>query len=187
MRHSGSLGRKDSLDIIAGQLGPPVDREACRSRICSRRRSGSTRLRAAPAPMVSASFRSTAKVLLERYVRGRELAVSISWDGRQPRALPIVEAIPSRWATPSTTSNRGIRPDRPEFVRSRRAGSPRVASEVERLALETFTAMLGCRGFGRWDLMLDGSGQTLGARNSTPYPASPRPPPWPYGCPGRRG
>ena len=33
-----------------------------------------------------------------------------------------------------------------------------MASEVERLALETYR-VLGCRGFGRVDLMLDGSGQ----------------------------
>ena len=47
-----------------------------------------------PAALVAA-FSYDRKVLLERYVPGRELAVSILADGDgRPVALPIVEAVP---------------------------------------------------------------------------------------------
>ena len=46
-----------------------------------------------PAALVAA-FSYDRKVLLERYVAGRDLAVSILGEGDAPRALPIVEAVP---------------------------------------------------------------------------------------------
>ena len=46
-----------------------------------------------PAAIVSA-FSYDRKVLLERYVPGRDLAVSIVEEGDEPRALPVVEAVP---------------------------------------------------------------------------------------------
>src|SRR5262249_12638132 len=46
-----------------------------------------------PAALVAA-FSYDRKVLLERYVHGRELAVSILDGGGEPVALPIVEALP---------------------------------------------------------------------------------------------
>ena len=50
-----------------------------------------------PRAMVSAlSF--DRKVLLEKFVRGRELAVSLLGDGGDARVLPIVEAIPNSGA-----------------------------------------------------------------------------------------
>ena len=147
------LGAKDSLDIIAGQLGlplivKPAAQGSALGVVLARHASE------LPGAMVSAlSF--DRKVLLERYVRGRELAVSILGT-EAPRALPIVEAIPlaghafydfeSRYTAGQT-----------EFVAPAEL-EPAVASEVERLALETYR-VLGCRGFGRVDLMLDGSGQ----------------------------
>src|SRR5262249_39398343 len=49
-----------------------------------------------PAALVAA-FSYDRKVLLERYVPGRDLAVSIiSDDGGAPQALPIVEAVPQQ-------------------------------------------------------------------------------------------
>src|SRR5437764_4314021 len=46
-----------------------------------------------PAALVAA-FSYDRKVLLERYVPGRDLAVSILEDRGEPRALPVVEAVP---------------------------------------------------------------------------------------------
>src|SRR6478672_8288274 len=46
-----------------------------------------------PAAIVSA-FSYDRKVLLERYVPGRDLAVSIVEEDGEPRALPVVEAVP---------------------------------------------------------------------------------------------
>ena len=48
-----------------------------------------------PAALVAA-FSYDRKVLLERYVAGRELAVSMLERGRRPAALPIVEAVPEQ-------------------------------------------------------------------------------------------
>ena len=43
-----------------------------------------------------AAFSYDRKVLLERHVEGRDLAVSVLEDQGAPRALPIVEAVPIR-------------------------------------------------------------------------------------------
>ena len=48
-----------------------------------------------PAALVSA-FSYDRKVLLERYVSGRDLAISIIEQGGVPHALPIVEAVPEQ-------------------------------------------------------------------------------------------
>src|SRR5690348_12261813 len=48
-----------------------------------------------PGALVSA-FSYDRKVLLERYVAGRDLAISIIEQGGVPRALPIVEAVPEQ-------------------------------------------------------------------------------------------
>ncbi len=110
-----------------------------------------------PGALVGA-FSYDGTVLLERYVRGRDLAVSVLGDGTVEaeadggaRALPIVEAVPreegfydyeSRYQIGMTT-----------FVCP--AQLPAQASERARgLALETYE-LLGCEGVARIDLMLD--------------------------------
>jgi D-alanine-D-alanine ligase len=102
------------------------------------------------------------KVVIERYVKGRDLAVSVlacpgggtarhGGESGEPQALPVVEAIPreeefynyeSRYEIGMTT-----------FVCP--AELPGETSErAQRLALETY-GLLGCRGVARVDLMLD--------------------------------
>jgi D-alanine-D-alanine ligase len=96
------------------------------------------------------------KVVIERFVKGRDLAVSIldaeaDARSREPAALPVVEAIPreeefynyeSRYEIGMTT-----------FVCP--AELPDETSErAQRLALETYR-LLGCHGVARVDLMLD--------------------------------
>ncbi|HEV3034009.1 MAG TPA: D-alanine--D-alanine ligase [Solirubrobacteraceae bacterium] len=94
------------------------------------------------------------KAVIERYVKGRDLAVSVlgaASERDSPIALPVVEAIPrqeefynyeSRYEIGMTT-----------FVCP--AELPADTSERAReLALETYT-LLGCHGVARVDLMLD--------------------------------
>jgi D-alanine-D-alanine ligase len=109
------------------------------------------------------------KVVIERYVRGRDLAVSVlacpssasegpreggSQHGAEsdgPQALPVVEAIPreeefynyeSRYEIGMTT-----------FVCPAEL-SDETSERAQRLALDTYT-LLGCHGVARVDLMLD--------------------------------
>jgi D-alanine-D-alanine ligase len=95
------------------------------------------------------------KVVIERYVKGRDLAVSVldadASADNTPQALPIVEAIPreeefynyeSRYEIGMTTF---VCPaDLPEQTTLR----------AQELALETYR-LLGCHGVARVDLMLD--------------------------------
>ena len=94
------------------------------------------------------------RVLLERFVPGRDLAVSVLGTDA-PWALPAVEAIPrdrefydfeARY-TPGLTD-----------LESPADIPGPVAEEAARLALACYAA-LGCRGFGRVDMMLDAEGR----------------------------
>jgi D-alanine-D-alanine ligase len=94
------------------------------------------------------------KILIERYVKGRDLAVSVldsQTPGEAPVALPVVEAIPreedfynyeSRYEIGMTT-----------FVCPAEL-SAETTARAQELALETYR-LLGCRGVARVDLMLD--------------------------------
>jgi D-alanine-D-alanine ligase len=94
------------------------------------------------------------KVVLERYVRGRDLAVSVldaPTADAEPVALPVVEAIPreeefynyeSRYEIGMTT-----------FVCPAELGDG-VAARAQELALQTYK-LLGCHGVARVDLMLE--------------------------------
>jgi D-alanine-D-alanine ligase len=99
------------------------------------------------------------KVVLERYVKGRDLAVSVldsGTAGGEPVALPVVEAIPreeefynyeSRYEIGMTTF---VCPAELEQDTTERA---------QQLALDTYK-LLGCHGMARVDLMLEqGTGE----------------------------
>jgi D-alanine-D-alanine ligase len=93
------------------------------------------------------------KVLIERYVKGRDLAVSVldsDTPGEEPEALPVVEAIPreedfynyeSRYEIGMTT-----------FVCPADLGAETTVRAQE-LALQAYR-LLGCHGVARVDLML---------------------------------
>ena len=99
-----------------------------------------------PAALVSA-FSYDPKVLLERHVAGRELAVSVL-DGEP---LPVVEAVPRGDSFYDFESRYDI--GATDFVCP--AQLPAGATErVQELALATYR-LLGLAGFGRVDLMLD--------------------------------
>jgi D-alanine-D-alanine ligase len=107
-----------------------------------------------PAALVAA-FSYDSKVLLERHVRGRDLAVSVLQGPDGPEALPVVEAVPRGDDFYDFESRYEI--GRTDFVCP--ADLPEaVTQRAQEVALETFR-LLGCYGFARVDLMLDEGGE----------------------------
>ncbi len=98
-----------------------------------------------------AAFSYDKKVLLERYVAGRELAVSVLEVDGEPLALPIVEAVPEQESFYDFESRYEI--GRTRFI-CPASLEPAVAARVQELALAAFE-LLGCSVFARVDLMLD--------------------------------
>lgn len=98
-----------------------------------------------------AAFSYDKKVLLERYVAGRELAVSVLEVDGQPQALPIVEAVPEQDAFYDFESRYEI--GRTRFICPAEL-EPNAAARIQELALQAFQ-LLGCSVFARVDLMLD--------------------------------
>jgi D-alanine-D-alanine ligase len=107
-----------------------------------------------PGALVGA-FSYDSKIVLERYVAGRDLAVSVldSPDGGQALALPVVEAVPreedfydyeSRYQIGMTTFVCPAELDEDTTIRA------------QALAVEVYE-LLGCHGLARVDLMLDES------------------------------
>jgi D-alanine-D-alanine ligase len=152
------LGAGDALGALEASLGFPL--------VVKPSRGGSSlgvRFAAAPAEVPGAlvsAFSYDEQVLLERFVEGREMAVSVLGD----EALPVVEAIPAE----------GDRYDfeaRYEIGRTR-FECPAALSEGERAAvveaaLGTYRA-LGLTGFARVDLILAADGPWVLEANAIP-------------------
>ncbi len=109
-----------------------------------------------PAALVAA-FSYDRKVLLERHVVGRELAVSVIGDETGPRVLPIVEAVPKEEDFYDFEARYEI--GRTEFVCPAEL-SDDVSTRASELALEVYS-LLGCAGFARVDLMLEAETASL--------------------------
>ncbi len=103
-----------------------------------------------PAALVAA-FSYDRKVLLERYVAGRDLAVSIIEQDGEPRALPIVEAVPQQEDFYDFESRYEI--GRTRFVCPAELDD-HVSGRASEIAIDAYK-LLGCAGFARVDLMLD--------------------------------
>jgi D-alanine-D-alanine ligase len=119
-----------------------------------------------PAALVAA-FSYDRKVLLERHIAGRDLAVSILDDpDGQAQTLPIVEAMPEHEDFYDFES-------RYEIGRTRFACPadlpPDVASKANELALAAYRT-LGCSGFARVDLMLEAASSELFVLEVNPIP-----------------
>jgi D-alanine-D-alanine ligase len=98
-----------------------------------------------------AAFSYDRKVLLERHVAGRDLAVSIVDLEDGPTPLPVVEAVPREEDFYDFEARYEI--GRTDFVCP--ADLPEdVAAEAQRLALDVYR-LFGCFGFARVDLMRD--------------------------------
>jgi D-alanine-D-alanine ligase len=109
-----------------------------------------------PAALVAA-FSYDRKVLLEAYVAGRDLAVSIVEERGVARTLPIVEAVPQHEDFYDFESRYEI--GRTRFVCPAEL-DPDVAARADVLAIQVYE-LLGCAGFARVDLMLDAAAGEL--------------------------
>jgi len=142
------LGAADALPAIEQRLGFPI--------VVKPYNQGSAlgikmahEPRDVPGALVAA-FSYGDKVLLERFIEGRDLAVSVLdvVGGGEPDVLPVVEAIPHEDDRYEARYEIG----RTEFVCP--AGLPdEVTERAQSLALDVWK-LLGCKGFARIDLML---------------------------------
>ena len=109
-----------------------------------------------PAAIVAA-FSYDTKVLLERHVAGRELAVSVLDGPDGPEPLPVVEAIPRDGDRYDFEARYEI--GQTEFV-CPAALEEQTTRAAQQLALDAYR-VLGCYGFARVDLMLESDSGAL--------------------------
>src|SRR5881227_3096374 len=109
-----------------------------------------------PGTLLSA-FSYDSKVLLERHVEGRDLAVSIVEGPDGPQALPVVEAVPRDEDFYDFEARYEI--GRTEFVCPAELPGD-CSARVQEMALATYK-LLGLRGFARVDLMVDEENEPL--------------------------
>lgn len=152
------LGAADALGRLEQTLGFPL--------VVKPSRGGSSlgvRFAANPAEVPEAlvsAFSYDDRVLLERFVEGREVAVSVLGD----EALPVVEAIP-------VEGDRYDFEGRYEIGRTRFACPAALGDEERRAVTETALATyraLGCTGFARVDLILGPEGPWVLEANAIP-------------------
>jgi D-alanine-D-alanine ligase len=145
----GGLGAAQALPAIEERLNFPI--------VVKPARQGSAlgiKFARTPADVPTAlvaAFSYDRKVLLERYVRGRELAISIVDENGSPTALPIVEAVPQQEDFYDFESRYEI--GRTRFVCPAELDSS-LAARAGGIALAVYR-LLGCSGFARVDLMLE--------------------------------
>jgi len=117
-----------------------------------------------------AAFSYDRKVLLERHVTGRELAVSIIDEhgppARRPRTLPIVEAVPEQENFYDFEARYEI--GRTRFVCPADLDAA-LAGRANSIAADVY-ALFGCSGFARVDLMLESAGDQLYVLELNPIP-----------------
>ncbi len=140
------LGAVDTMPTIAGELGLPIVVKPSGQGSALGVRFAHT-VEELPAALISA-FSFDNKVLLEKYVKGQELAVSII--GRQPRALPIVEAVPK---TEFFDFESRYTMGKADYIVPAEIPDDIAARAVD-VSLSAFNS-LQCSGFGRVDLILD--------------------------------
>ena len=146
------LGVVAALPLIERKLGFPIVAKPARQGSALGVKFARSSEELPPAIVGALSY--DRKVVLERYVKGRDLAVSVldaQEAGKGPLALPVIEAIPretefydyeSRYEIGMTTF---VCPaELPDGVTER----------AQELALATYK-LLGCHGVARVDLMLD--------------------------------
>ncbi len=93
-------------------------------------------------------------IFAERFVSGREVTVGVLQKNGVTESLPILELVPKNdFYDYQAKYTEGLT----EFVLPARLPAP-VYEATERLAAAAFVA-LGCRGYARVDIMIDGDGQ----------------------------
>jgi D-alanine-D-alanine ligase len=152
------LGAADALTDLEGTLGFPL--------VVKPSRGGSSlgvKFAASPAEVpgaLVAAFSYDDRVMLERFIEGREVAVSVLGG----EALPIVEAIPAEGDPYDFEARYEI--GRTHFVCPADL-SPTDRSAITDAALATCRA-LGCEGFARVDLILGSDGPWVLEVNAIP-------------------
>ncbi len=160
----GALGAAQALPAIEDRLEFPI--------VVKPARQGSAlgikfaRSAADVPTALVAAFSYDRKVLLERYVEGRELAVSIVDEDGVPVVLPIVEAVPEQEDFYDFEARYEI--GRTRFVCPAEIDDA-VAARAGEIALETY-GLLGCAGFARVDLMLENATSELFVLEVNPIP-----------------
>jgi D-alanine-D-alanine ligase len=152
------LGAADALGQIEQRLGFPLVVKPSRggSSLGVKFAGGPGEV---PQALVSA-FSYDERVLLERFVEGRELAVSVLGD----EALPVVEAIPAQGDRYDFEARYEI--GRTRFVCPADLDEEQRAAVTE-VALATYRT-LGCSGFARIDLILEPDGPRVLEANAIP-------------------
>ena len=152
------LGAADTLDEIEARLGFPLVVKPASQGSSLGVEFAATREEVPEALLAAFSYDD--RVLLERYVRGRELAISVL-DGE---ALPIVEAIPREEDFFNFEARYEI--GRTDYVCPAELGSDQTG-QVQELATRTYET-LGCSGFARVDAMLGEQGPRVLEVNAIP-------------------
>jgi D-alanine-D-alanine ligase len=152
------LGAADALEEIEDRLGFPLVVKPASQGSSLGVEFASTR-EEVPEALVAA-FSYDDRVLLERYVKGRELAVSVLGT----EALPVVEAIPREEDFFNFEARYEI--GRTEYVCPAQLSGGE-SDEVRELATRTYET-LGCSGFARVDLILGGDGPRVLEVNAIP-------------------
>jgi D-alanine-D-alanine ligase len=152
------LGAADTLEEIEDRLGFPLVVKPASQGSSLGVEFASTR-EGVPEALVAA-FSYDDRVLLERYVKGRELAVSVLGT----EALPVVEAIPREEDFFNFEARYEI--GRTEYVCPAQLSGGE-SDEVRELATRTYET-LGCSGFARVDLILGGDGPQVLEVNAIP-------------------
>jgi D-alanine-D-alanine ligase len=126
--------------------------------------------RAADVPgALVAAFSYDRKVLLERHVPGRDLAVSVLEDRGTPRPLPIVEALPVAQGDDDFYDFESrYEIGRTKFVCPADLAEP-ITERAHELAVAVYELM-GCSGFARIDLMLETGTDELYVLETNPIP-----------------
>jgi D-alanine-D-alanine ligase len=146
------FGAADALPAIEERLGfPLVVKPAAQGSALGIRFAASAE--DVPQALVAA-FSYDDRVLLERHVRGRELAVGVLDTERGSEALPIVEAKPKEEYFFDFEARYEI--GKTEYVCPAEL-APDVTAQAQQLAVAAYR-LLGCYGFARIDMMLPEEG-----------------------------
>ncbi|MGZ5315787.1 MAG: D-alanine--D-alanine ligase family protein [Solirubrobacterales bacterium] len=152
------LGAADTLEEIEQQLGfPLIVKPASQGSSLGVKRAAS---RDEVPEALLAAFSYDDRVLLERFVEGRELAVGVLGS----EALPIVEAIPREGDLFDFEARYEI--GRTDYACPAELG-PDAAADVAETALAAYEG-LGCSGFARVDVMLGAEGPEVLEVNAIP-------------------
>jgi D-alanine-D-alanine ligase len=160
----GALGAAQALPAIEDRLEFPIVVKPARQGSALGIKFART---AADVPTaLVAAFSYDRKVLLERYIDGRELAVSVLEENSTPVVLPIVEAVPEQEDFYDFEARYEI--GRTRFVCPAELDEE-VTARAGEIALETY-GLLGCAGFARVDLMLEAATGELYVLEVNPIP-----------------